>query len=207
MRRKEPYDVALAGQPLSKEQGRICRKAADYRGARVEPQVIGTSDGWVRPAVVLDTNAVLDLYWFEEPALQALVAALEDGLLRWCATSAMRDELCHVMEEGALANKSWDTGTASVFARAARTRAAFDRQAHLLSPPSIVRAPRCSDPQDQMFIDLAVGTGAHWLFSRDKAVLKLSRKVLSLCGCKIVRPLDWTAVMQRERAAPGRPFI
>jgi hypothetical protein len=42
-----------------------------------------------------------------------------------------------------------------------------------------------------MFIDLALGLGAKWLFSRDKAVLKLNRKAFALRGCSIISPQDW----------------
>jgi hypothetical protein len=42
-----------------------------------------------------------------------------------------------------------------------------------------------------MFIDLALGVGARWLLSRDKAVLKLNRKAFALRGCSIIRPQDW----------------
>ena len=45
------------------------------------------------PTVVLDTNIVLDLFIFADPATPALRAALEAKSLRWIATQVMRDEL------------------------------------------------------------------------------------------------------------------
>ena len=34
----------------------------------------------------------------------------------------------------------------------------------------------CKDPDDQVFIDLALHVGATWLFSKDAALLKLARR-------------------------------
>ena len=48
--------------------------------------------------VVLDTNIVLDLFVFSDPATAALRSALESGAARWVATSVMRDELERVLD-------------------------------------------------------------------------------------------------------------
>ena len=45
------------------------------------------------PAVVLDTNIVLDVFVFSDAAALPLRQALADGALRWIATAGMRDEL------------------------------------------------------------------------------------------------------------------
>ncbi len=42
--------------------------------------------------------------------------------------------------------------------------------------PVCSRMPRCSDPDDQKFIELAAAAGAHALVSKDRAVLKLRRR-------------------------------
>jgi predicted nucleic acid-binding protein len=49
---------------------------------------------------------------------------------------------------------------------------------------------RCTDPDDQMFVDLALEAGARWLVSRDRAVLRLARPALPL-GLAIVAPERW----------------
>jgi len=36
--------------------------------------------------------------------------------------------------------------------------------------------PRCKDPDDQKFLELAARTGANLLVSKDKALLRLARK-------------------------------
>ncbi|MFZ9370825.1 MAG: PIN domain-containing protein, partial [Limnohabitans sp.] len=48
-------------------------------------------------SLVLDTNIVLDLWWFEDPRAEPLLTALQAGQVRWLATEAMREELERVL--------------------------------------------------------------------------------------------------------------
>lgn len=195
MRRKESHDGDLAGQPLSKEQGRICRKAAEYRGARLEPQVMREEATTAPAMAVLDSNVVLGLFWFEDPALSVLKTALRERALTWWACAPMREELVHVMHRDGFRHAIRTTTTAKPArdpdAAAQRVLEAFDSLAQVTPSMPNLTNPRCSDSDDQVFIDLALGLRAQWLFSRDTAVLKLRRKVLALTGCHIMRPEDW----------------
>ncbi|MBU4518496.1 MAG: PIN domain-containing protein, partial [Gammaproteobacteria bacterium] len=47
--------------------------------------------------LVLDTNVVLDLFVYEDPATVPLRAALADPQSRWLATPVMREELRRVL--------------------------------------------------------------------------------------------------------------
>ena len=49
-------------------------------------------------AVVIDTNIVLDLWVYQDPATPALLTALQQGQLRWLATPPMREELLRVLD-------------------------------------------------------------------------------------------------------------
>ena len=51
---------------------------------------------------------------------------------------------------------------------------------------------RCRDPDDQMFIDLALSARAQWLVTRDRALLVLARRA-RLRGVTVIRPVDWPA--------------
>jgi len=118
--------------------------------------------------VVLDTNLALDLLVFDDPACVPLREALAGSGLRWIATVAMRDELSRVLGYPLIVTRLVRTGRS-----AEEVLAAFDAQAQLLPAPD--SAPcRCDDPDDQVFIDLAVAHGAR-LLSKDRAVLVMRR--------------------------------
>ena len=126
------------------------------------------------PTLVLDTNIVLDLFVFDDPRCRPLKAELDDGRWRWLATQRMRDELERVLDYAHLAARM-----ASLQLEPAHVLAAFDRHASIVEAPA--KAPvTCSDPDDQMFIDLAV---AHrcLLLSKDAAVLSMKKR-LALLG-------------------------
>ena len=157
----------------------------------MKPQVVTVSSSQDVHVVVLDSNVVLGLFWFKDPHLKRLVVALETGRLLWCITDQMCDELRHVMTRGALAPSIDGIAATDTTTRAECVMAEVERLAQLVPPVACLATPQCTDRQDQMFIDLALGLGARWLFSRDKALLKLNRKAFTLRGCSIIRPQDW----------------
>ena len=135
-------------------------------------------------AVVIDTNRVLDLWLFDDPQVARLKQAIETGALRWLATGAMRDELARVLGYPAVAAQLERRGRIG-----AQVLAAFDQWAQLV-PIAPSSAPRCRDVDDQGFVDLAVAQGAA-LFSKDRALIELSRALASLGVA--VHAADWPA--------------
>ena len=134
------------------------------------------------PSVVLDTNVVLDWLLFGEPSVAALADAVTGERVRWLATAAMRDELAHVLGRGLAAAHGADP---------ARVAAAWDRHCTQQPPaPPAAAHLRCTDTDDQKFIDLALASGARWLISRDRAVLKLRRRAATH-GLTIATPDQW----------------
>ena len=126
---------------------------------------------------VLDTNIVLDLWVFEDPASGVLRQTLEDGATRWLATAAMREELARVLAYPHIARRRMarDLSADAVLAH-------FDRHAQL--QPDAPKAPyTCKDADDQKFIDLAVHHGAA-LHSKDAQVLCMKNR-LARCGVAI----------------------
>jgi len=123
--------------------------------------------------IVLDTNIVLDLLVFDDPATPPLKAALAARRLQWIATPAMREELARV-----LAYPHIVTRLVYYQFSAADVLAAFDRKVQL-----VAAAPRaaciCKDPDDQKFIDLALAHRA-LLLSKDHAVLRLGKRLAPL---------------------------
>lgn len=124
-------------------------------------------------ALVLDTNIVLDLFLFDDVKSRPLKARLLAGQLDWLATRAMRDEL-----ERVLAYSHIEAWMARLPLAAAEVLACFDRYARLVdaAQPAPVG---CTDPDDQMFIDLAVRHQC-LLLSKDAAVLTLKNKLAAL---------------------------
>jgi predicted nucleic acid-binding protein len=124
--------------------------------------------------LVIDTNIALDLLVFDDPDRAALAASLAAGEAQWIATAAMRDELERVLGYPLIASRLQAGGRA-----AAQVLADFDRRTRRIdaAPP---RAPYvCSDPDDQIFIDLAVAEGAR-LLSKDRAVLSMKKRLATL---------------------------
>jgi predicted nucleic acid-binding protein len=137
------------------------------------------------PALVLDTNVVLDWLVFRNPAVVTpLEPALADARWRWHATEAMLTELELVLTYPQIAG--WQPDRSSI-------RAAWHRWAVVVpARPAAPSLPlRCTDPDDQMFIDLAMRLGGATLLSRDRALLKLARRARAH-GVFILTPEHWS---------------
>jgi uncharacterized protein len=136
------------------------------------PALVSTSDcnlaapaPSTTPIVILDTNALLDWRVFKDPAAHPLAEAILKGRLRWLACPSMEQEWHQVWPRSYL--KAWQP-------EPMLTLTVFKHAEFVEEPP---RGPfRCKDPDDQVFIDLAVHVGATWLFSKDAALLKLARR-------------------------------
>ncbi len=124
--------------------------------------------------IVIDTNIVLDLLVFDDPACMPLAAALDAGELRWHATAAMRDELARVLDYPLIARRLAHGGRSQ-----AAVLAAFDLRTQPVHEAPARAGCVCSDPDDQIFIDLAVAHGAR-LLSKDRAVLALQKRLAVL---------------------------
>ena len=125
------------------------------------------------PKVVLDTNILLDLWIYQDPATTALLNALQEGRIHWVATLSIREELCRVLTYPHITERRLRQHIT-----VEAVMAQFDKYAHIQS--MAVRAPYvCKDPDDQKFIDLAVVHQA-LLLSKDKQVLRLTNRLARL---------------------------
>lgn len=132
-----------------------------------------------RPIVILDTNALLDWRVFKDPAAHPVAAAVTAKEVRWLASPAMAQEWEQVWPRSAFARWAPDPElTTTVYAHAEM----------VAEPP---RGPlKCKDPDDQVFIDLALHVGACWLFTKDAALLKLARRARQR-GVGIISLQQW----------------
>lgn len=137
------------------------------------------------PRLVLDTNVALDVFVFGDPVGGAIRAALAAGEVALVVDEACREEWIAVL------------GYPALGLSAERREAALqDFDAHvqclqaLMLPPGR-KLPRCADPDDQKFLELALASGACWLLSKDKAVLQLARRIAREGWFQILPPAAW----------------
>ena len=122
-------------------------------------------------AWVIDTNIVLDLWLFHDPATDPLRAALQNGLVSHLATASMRAELDRVLTYPHIVKRM---AKSNLQAQDILNR--FDE--HCLTAEPAAKAPcTCKDPDDQKFIDLAVAHAAP-LLSKDAAILCMKKRLL-----------------------------
>ena len=131
---------------------------------------------------MVDTNVALDWLLFRNPRVDNLIQALWAGRLRWITCAPMRDELGHMLAHRRL--QAWSPAVGAAMAE-------FDALSTLVPAPAQGRALRCTDADDQVFLDLSLAQGARWLFTQDRALLKLARRAQRM-GLVIVAPQDWS---------------
>jgi predicted nucleic acid-binding protein len=145
------------------------------------------------PIAILDTNALLDWRVFKDPAAHPIAQAIIEGRLRWLACPSMEQEWHQVWPRSYL--KRWAPDPML-------TLTVFQHAQFVDEPP---RGPlRCKDPDDQVFIDLALHVGATWLFSKDAALLKLAGRARQRTGLQVIRLPQWVAdqAASADKAAP-----
>ena len=130
-----------------------------------EAQAKPSAQAWV-----IDTNIVLDLWLFEDPATIPLRAALQSGAISHLATASMRDELERVLAYPHLVKRM---AKSNIQAQDILSR--FDEYL-LAAEPAAKAACTCKDPDDQKFIDLAVAHAAP-LLSKDNAILCMKKRL------------------------------
>jgi putative PIN family toxin of toxin-antitoxin system len=154
--------------------------------------------GTSAPRIVLDTNVCLDLFVFRDPLCSHLLAALQRGAVQAVTREDCRAEWQRVLHYPQL---PIEEPQRPAFV------AAFDAAIRLLPPevstlregdPSL---PRCADPDDQKFLELALASGARWLLSKDKELLKLDRRTRSAGLFAIRLPQLWSIAELRSHAA------
>jgi putative PIN family toxin of toxin-antitoxin system len=139
------------------------------------------------PRLVLDTNVALDLFVFRDPACERLRDALQQGLV-----AAVVDEPCRAEWLAVLEYPQFGLTEAAC----EQAMAAFDHSVALLpeaamAPHPDVKLPRCTDPDDQKFLELALAAGAQCLLSKDKALLQLARRTAREGWFRILSPTAW----------------
>jgi putative PIN family toxin of toxin-antitoxin system len=143
--------------------------------------------------LVLDTNVVLDLLYWNDVAAAPLMRALGDGSATAVTDTRCFDELQHVLR---LDRFELDTTAQQALAERYRGICLWHD-----TPPMAARSlPRCKDPDDQKFLELALAARADLLVTKDNALLALARRRQALGQIAIVAP----ALAVRRLADAGR---
>jgi len=149
--------------------------------------------------VVLDSNVWLDIIVFDDPHTRPIRAALERGAIRALIDARCQAELAHVLDYPQFA------GRGVTRADALAALAALVERVEPPELPADARAlPQCRDRDDQKFLELARASGAQWLVSKDRAVLKLARRVARDFGFRIATPDAFVAECAQRAAEPAQ---
>lgn len=139
--------------------------------------------------LVLDTNVVLDLVYWHDAGTAPIAQELAAGRVR-----AVTDTRCFTELQLVLALDRFELAPDEQ-ARLAETYR--DGCVWHETPPSFAQAlPRCKDQDDQKFLELAYSARAVLLVTKDRALLKLARRMHALCATRIATPHDAAALLQ-----------
>lgn len=154
------------------------------------------------PRIVLDTNVCLDLFVFGDSMCSHVLAAMQSGAVQAVTRDDCREEWQRVLHYPQLPIED---------RQRPGFRNAFDALIQWLPPEAstlgenAIPLPRCADPDDQKFLELALESGARWLLSKDKELLKLDRRTRSAGLFAIRLPQLWSIAEVRSHGAhePG----
>lgn len=162
---------------------------------------LAPQDSTARPApagiVVLDTHIALEWLWFDDGRTRAMGQSIAQGHRPWWACSRMTEEWQRVLRRLAQAATTPQMSQTSIrpeempCQKSKLAHTYYLRHAQIWTPLPPPAPYRCSDPDDQMFIDLALATGASCLLTRDRALLKLRSRARER-GLLIGAPEDWS---------------
>jgi len=145
--------------------------------------------------LVLDTNTVMALWFFEDPALARLGRLLDETRPILITRADALEELRRVL---AYRQFGIDAPRQDAILSAYSARATLVATLSPASESTIPGAalPACRDSDDQKFLEIARDGGATHLVSRDKALLRLGRH-------RLIRPLF--AILSPEALVASLP--
>lgn len=125
----------------------------------------------------------MDLFHFRAPPLAPLMAAITAGTVACLADERTLSELARVT--GYKQFRLNEAGRQQLFG-------AYRTHVTMLTTdpfdPALPPLPKCRDPDDQMFLELALRGKADMLISRDHLVLKLAKARQRPCPFLILPP-------------------
>jgi putative PIN family toxin of toxin-antitoxin system len=142
--------------------------------------------------LALDTNVWLDWLVFADAGVAPIKDAIANDTAIIFISAACEFELTRVLGY-ALSGRALDAQAQT--AALAHCRAIAQPAANCATPHLIETLPRCEDPDDQMFLELARDCRADVLITKDRDLLTLATRK--------VRPLPFRILTPREFARIG----
>lgn len=142
------------------------------------------------PSAVFDTNICLDFFIFHDPLSCQLLDTVKNRKLLAVTRTDCRDEFLKVLDYPKLALTENEKKQATT---------SFDRFITVIEPEIKDRflLPICADPDDQKFLETAFDANAQFLFSKDKALLKLAKHNRKRGLFRIISPAQWLVEMEQ----------
>jgi putative PIN family toxin of toxin-antitoxin system len=154
--------------------------------------------------VVLDSNVWIDILVFDDPQTRPIAAALESGAIAALIDARCLAELTYVLDYPQFAHRKVDKAAAlAVVARLAQRVEALPEPTE--SGGAARPLPQCKDRDDQKFLELAHAARADWLVSKDRAVLKLAKRIARDFGFRIGQPAPFVAALGIAQNAGSEP--
>ncbi|MGH8779163.1 putative toxin-antitoxin system toxin component, PIN family [Paraburkholderia sp.] len=152
------------------------------------------------PRVVIDSNVWIDILVFDDPFTRPIRDALERGALTALIDERCHAELAYVLDYPQFVRRAVDREAALA------TLARLAQRVEPAAPPEdSPPLPKCKDRDDQKFLELAHAAGADWLVSKDRAVLKLARRIARDFGFRIAQPAAFIAACALEPSDEPAP--
>jgi uncharacterized protein len=128
----------------------------------------------MKPRLVLDTNVWLDWLVFDDPGVAPIKAAVAADRAEIFIDAACEAELARALAYD-LGRKFTIDAKAQAACLAECRRVALKIES---APSEAERAalPACRDRDDQKFMEAALAAGAHFLVTKDRALLALARR-------------------------------
>ncbi len=147
--------------------------------------------------VVLDSNVWIDILVFDDPATRPIRAALDARTLEALIDARCLNELTRVLDYPQFVRFGIDKAAALATVAQLLT---------LVAPAQIDDArplPKCKDRDDQKFLELAHVSRATWLVSKDRAILKLARRIARDFAFRIAEPKPFVLAVEAQSGAPA----
>lgn len=144
--------------------------------------------------LVLDTNVWLDWLVFDDAALLPARKMVVAGEAQILIDTDCEAELIRAL---GYPLQRWTLDPEQQAIRLAESRRIATRVEASSQSPQELTLPACEDPDDQKFLLLAANCAAHWLLTRDHALLKLERQKNPL-PFHIVTPATFAAKLRVE---------